>query len=112
MNEILLIALALATSALTAITGIGGGIIENGKLVTGSHRIAGEVGHITIQIDGDIVARRDHLARRFSERALVDVVQRRGPEAPYHGDRNCQHDSGTTGKEFLKALDQIDGHVG
>lgn len=33
-------------------TGVGGGIIANGKLATGAHGGAGELGHMTIKIDG------------------------------------------------------------
>jgi len=33
-------------------TGIGGGIIINGKLYSGSHGSAGEIGHMTIDING------------------------------------------------------------
>ena len=34
-------------------TGVGGGIIIDGKLYTGSNGIAGEIGHIVIQRDGE-----------------------------------------------------------
>lgn len=33
-------------------TGVGGGIIHNGKIYHGSNGIAGEVGHMSIQMDG------------------------------------------------------------
>lgn len=33
-------------------TGLGGGIIKDGKLVTGENFMAAEVGHMTIQVDG------------------------------------------------------------
>ena len=34
-------------------TGVGGGIILGGKLITGVNNAAGEVGHMSIQMDGD-----------------------------------------------------------
>lgn len=37
---------------LTISTGIGGGIVINGKLYTGSNGMAGEVGHIVVEPDG------------------------------------------------------------
>ena len=37
---------------LTVSTGIGGGIIINGKLHTGLHGSAGEIGHMTIDVNG------------------------------------------------------------
>lgn len=37
---------------LTMSTGIGGGVIANGKLVRGKTFLAGEVGHITIDVNG------------------------------------------------------------
>ncbi len=35
-------------------TGVGGGIIINGELVTGAHGGAGELGHMTVEIDGPL----------------------------------------------------------
>lgn len=37
---------------ITVSTGIGGGIISNGQLLVGSHGLAGEIGHITIDLNG------------------------------------------------------------
>ena len=39
---------------LTLGTGIGGGIIVNGKILEGAHGYAGEVGHITVKKDGPV----------------------------------------------------------
>ena len=39
---------------LTLGTGIGGGIIVNGRILEGAHGYAGEVGHITIKKDGPV----------------------------------------------------------
>lgn len=35
-------------------TGVGGGIIHNGKIFHGANGMAGEVGHMTIQMDGEV----------------------------------------------------------
>jgi glucokinase len=37
---------------LTVSTGIGGGVIDHGRLLLGQHGLAGEVGHITIEPNG------------------------------------------------------------
>ena len=37
---------------LTMSTGIGGGIIAGGKLLRGKHNLAGEVGHISVDVNG------------------------------------------------------------
>lgn len=37
---------------ITVSTGIGGGIIADGKLYTGSRGVAGEIGHMTIDVNG------------------------------------------------------------
>jgi glucokinase len=37
---------------LTISTGIGGGVISDGRLLTGAHGYAGELGHMTISLDG------------------------------------------------------------
>lgn len=37
---------------ITVSTGIGGGIIADGKLCTGSRGVAGEIGHMTIDVNG------------------------------------------------------------
>lgn len=43
----------LADLAVVAIgTGLGGGLILNGALVRGAHGYAGEIGHITVEMDG------------------------------------------------------------
>ncbi len=42
--------------ALTLGTGIGGGIVINGKVYTGAHGYAGEVGHVTVDPEGLICA--------------------------------------------------------
>jgi glucokinase len=36
----------------TVSTGIGGGIVEDGRIIDGARGAAGEVGHMTIQVDG------------------------------------------------------------
>lgn len=36
-------------------TGVGGGIIVDGKIVTGSHGVAGEIGHITVNPEEKII---------------------------------------------------------
>jgi len=35
-------------------TGVGGGIVTNGRLYKGSHGMAGEIGHIVVETDGEL----------------------------------------------------------
>ncbi len=39
---------------LTISTGIGGGVITDGRLLLGAHGLAGELGHLTIELNGPI----------------------------------------------------------
>ncbi|MFN0089065.1 MAG: ROK family protein [Acidimicrobiales bacterium] len=43
---------AAASLTVTLGTGIGGGIVEDGRLLRGAHGFAGEVGHMTVAPDG------------------------------------------------------------
>lgn len=40
--------------AITLGTGVGGGVIIGGKIVSGENGTAGEVGHITVDVDGEV----------------------------------------------------------
>ena len=35
-------------------TGIGGGVVMDGRLITGASEMAGEIGHMTVQLDGPL----------------------------------------------------------
>jgi glucokinase len=61
---------------LTISTGIGGGIITNDRLLTGSHGIAGELGHITVMPDGPLCGcgQRGHLEALASGTAIGKYV--------------------------------------
>lgn len=66
-------------------TGIGGGIVVDGKPVRGAHNTAGEVGHIMMRLDGEArcgCGKRGHLeayasgtgiSRRYRERTDLDL---------------------------------------
>ncbi len=64
------------TSSLVGVwpgTGIGGGVIVNGKIVTGATNSAGEIGHMTIKAGGPLCAcgARGHLESLASRTAIV-----------------------------------------
>lgn len=61
---------------LTISTGIGGGIISHGRLVEGTHGIAGELGHVTVEPDGPLCAcgKRGHLEALASGTAIAKYV--------------------------------------
>ena len=54
-------------------TGLGLGIVENGRLVTGSLGNAGEIGHIPIQINGETKALEAVLSRLSVQRYLLEA---------------------------------------
>lgn len=64
---------------LTLGTGIGGGIIVDGKLLSGAHGFAGEVGHISIKKDGPLAAygNRGGYEEYASTKALLRRVEER-----------------------------------
>jgi glucokinase len=59
-------------------TGVGGGLILDNKLYTGSHAFAGEVGHITIKAGGPRCAcgGRGHVEALCSRPAIVKAIAR------------------------------------
>jgi len=61
---------------ITVSTGIGGGIIDNGRLVEGVNGLAGEIGHITVQADGPLCGcgHRGHLESYASGTAIARYV--------------------------------------
>jgi glucokinase len=60
-------------------TGIGGGVIVNGKIVTGSTNSAGEIGHMTVKAGGPLCAcgARGHLESLASRTAIVRWMAKR-----------------------------------
>lgn len=61
-------------------TGVGGGIIHNGQIVTGSHGAGGEIGHIhvTDEVDGDCnCGNRGCLEQVASATGITYLAQRR-----------------------------------
>jgi glucokinase len=72
---------------LTVSTGIGGGVIIEGKLLLGSRGIAGEIGHTTIDLNGplckcgnigclEVLASGANIGRRYREALAVAAFQR------------------------------------
>jgi glucokinase len=72
-------------------TGIGGGVIANGKLVRGANDLAGEIGHVTIDPSGPVCtcgrrgcleayASGPSIERRFSERIEAQDRRKTGRE--------------------------------
>lgn len=57
-------------------TGIGGGLIVNGQIVTGGTNSAGEIGHITIRANGPVCScgGRGHLEALASRRAITRKI--------------------------------------
>lgn len=55
--------------------GIGGAIVRDGEVVTGSHGFAGEIGHISVSLDGPVCrcGRKGCLEAYAGRRALVEA---------------------------------------
>jgi glucokinase-like ROK family protein len=70
--------------ALTIGTGIGGGIVIDGRLVRGTHGFAGTLGHQTIRFDGKPCncGRRGCLEAYVSTAALIEEYRQLEPAAP------------------------------
>jgi glucokinase len=62
---------------ITVSTGIGGGIIEDGKLLLGANGLAGELGHVTVQAEGPLCGcgHRGHLESFASGTAISNYVR-------------------------------------
>ena len=63
-------------------TGIGGGILANGQLLTGVRGIAGELGHFPIRADGELCScgNRGCYEKYASTTALINTVRSRSSE--------------------------------
>ena len=61
---------------ITISTGIGGGVINDGRLLLGTRGLAAEVGHVTVQADGPICScgQRGHLESFSAGPAIVRYV--------------------------------------
>lgn len=85
----------------TLSTGIGGGVIADGRLLLGRKGIAGEVGHMTLQSDGPLcgcgnigcweavasgtaLVRNTLTALRGSRRSLINDIAANGPISGWH----------------------------
>jgi len=64
---------------LTISTGIGGGVISDGRLLLGTHGLAAEVGHMTIQMDGPVCScgQRGHLEAIASGPGIARIAAQR-----------------------------------
>lgn len=57
-------------------TGVGGGIVINGELYTGTNNIAGEIGHMVVEVGGDLCncGRRGCLERYCSASGMIRMA--------------------------------------
>jgi len=69
-------------------TGVGGGIVTNGRLYKGSHGMAGEIGHIVVETGGEQCAcgQRGCLERYASATGIVNMAVAMAMEAAEGGD--------------------------
>lgn len=86
---------------LTVGTGIGGGVVLGGRLVVGANQMAGEIGHMVVQVDGEPCpcGQRGCLERYAAAPAICRAAT--PPEESSNGDANAPGHSG--GSEPLSA---------
>ena len=91
---------------LTLSTGIGGGIIANGHLVQGHSRLAGECGHITIDINGPLCncGMRGCYEAFCGGRAIAQRMRKELADRPNH--RIIQYAGGSIENVDLVALEK------
>ncbi|WP_100010658.1 ROK family glucokinase [Lentibacillus sediminis] len=70
--------------AITLGTGVGGGIIANGQILNGENGMAGEIGHITVELGGHLCncGRRGCLETVASATGMVRQAMHEAKEAP------------------------------
>jgi len=90
---------------LTVSTGVGGGVIINDRLLQGTHGLAAELGHTTVQVDGPTCGcgQRGHLESFSSgtgiERFVADQLKA-GRESILHADKkNSARDISAAAKQ-------------
>lgn len=103
---------------ITASEGIGGGIILNGKIYHGGNGLAGEIGHMVIEADGDLCfcGSRGCLSSFATERAILNALSNTAHpkssladvvDSANHGDAACQRVLFETGLHLGKALGTV-----
>ncbi|MBZ0264458.1 ROK family protein [bacterium] len=100
---------------LTLGTGVGGGILTSGKLVTGSHGSGGEVGHIIINPDGPKCGcgSRGCLEAYCNIKGVLRAIDEhyRGQAAP-QSPEELSHAARNEDKQALKTFDYLGAKLG
>ncbi|MGH2493582.1 MAG: ROK family protein [Ktedonobacteraceae bacterium] len=96
---------------ITISTGIGGGVIVNGSIYRGSHGCAGEVGHMTLDVNGPPCACGNMGC--FESLASGSAIAARARQAVLHGDetllaRFCDEPALLTAKQVIGAANMGD----
>ncbi|HEU0000524.1 MAG TPA: ROK family protein [Ktedonobacteraceae bacterium] len=96
----------------TISTGIGGGVIVNGRIYRGSHGCAGEVGHMTLDASGPPCACGNMGC--FESLASGSAIAARARQAVLHGDetllaRFCGEPALLTAEQVIDAANRGDG---
>lgn len=100
--------------AITLGTGVGGGIVMDGKIITGCNGMGGELGHICIKFDGEMCncGRRGCWERYASATALISQTKKAMEENPDSAmwqlcDGNIENAGGRTAFDAMRAGDEI-----
>jgi len=94
---------------LTLGTGIGAGIVANGRLIAGAHGMAGEAGHIPVFYDKKLICAcggAGHLERVFSADAFERAALKAGLPADFKSMWKCRKE-GKTAAIITPALDAL-----
>ncbi len=112
-------------------TGVGLGVMSGGRLLTGNNGLAGELGHITVQMDGrqcgcgntgclETVASdsafawrvSQHLGRRVSVADILEIVERERPKNRSDNTSGSVYDTiDSISTNSLKSIDSIVGEA-
>ncbi|AKI97915.1 ROK family protein [Kosmotoga pacifica] len=99
--------------ALTLGTGVGGGVISRGELITGSQGFGGELGHVIIEPDGPLCGCGSHgcleaLASATSIVRMAKEFRKRYPDSPVFRQENITartvFDAAKTGDEMSELV--------
>lgn len=102
-----------STALLTLGTGVGGGLVLDGKLLVGRNQMAGEIGHIIVSPGGETCpcGQRGCLERYAAAPALVRAMQRLRPDASELSPPQIMELAATGDADASRVVDDAAGYL-